>query len=172
MRAAGVDGKLRERQAVIAAESQQAEAEISGPATDRMQGDGRPHPYRHSRTTVEVSSTTKTKWASTMKITTVGINLAKKVFQVYGINDAWQGGVEEAVAARPDGRVLRQPAALSDRHGGLRQRAPLGSQAAEHEPQGAADGSAVRQAVQHRLANSGVKSGFCSAATAIAWGSL
>lgn len=41
-----------------------------------------------------------------MKITIVGIVIAKNVFQVHGIDDAWQGGVEEAAAARPDGRFF------------------------------------------------------------------
>ena len=34
-----------------------------------------------------------------MKITTIGIDLAKNVFQVHGVDDAWQGRGEEATAA-------------------------------------------------------------------------
>ena len=73
-----------------------------------------------------MSPTTEPKGTSTMKITTVDIDLAKNVFQVHGIDDAWQGSAEEANAARPDGRVLRQTAALSDGHGSLRQCASMG----------------------------------------------
>jgi hypothetical protein len=39
------------------------------------------------------------KEVSIKKITAVGIDLAKNLFQVHGVDDAWQGDVEEAVAA-------------------------------------------------------------------------
>jgi transposase len=44
-------------------------------------------------------------------------------------------------------RVLRQPAAMPDRHGGLRQRPPLGPRAEQAGPRGQADAAAVRQTV-------------------------
>jgi transposase len=76
------------------------------------------------------------KGASTMKITTVGIDLAKNVFQVHGIDE--HGKVIKKQLKRDQmAAVLRQPAAVPGRDGGLRQRAPLGAQAAGHGSHGA-----------------------------------
>jgi len=51
------------------------------------QWDGRPQPKRHRCAKVEVSSTTERKGASEMKLTTVGIDLAKSVFQIHGVDE-------------------------------------------------------------------------------------
>ena len=46
-----------------------------------------------------------TKRASTLKATTVGIDLAKNVFQVHAVDGAWSGRVAQATA-RPVNRMI------------------------------------------------------------------
>ena len=48
-----------------------------------------------------------------MKLTTVGIDLAKNVFQIHGIDEHGKGTREEATAPRPDGAVLRERSTVS-----------------------------------------------------------
>ena len=66
-----------------------------------------------------------------MKITTVGIDLAKNVFQVHGVDERGKVVLRKQLRRDQMARVLRQSAAVPDRHGGVRQRAPLGAEAAE-----------------------------------------
>lgn len=49
-----------------------------------------------------------------MKVTTVGIDLAKNVFQLHDVNEL--GHPQEAVKAQLDGRVLRKFPTLFNRH--------------------------------------------------------
>ncbi|MDB5890763.1 MAG: hypothetical protein JWP47_1594 [Polaromonas sp.] len=67
------------------------------------------------------------KRASAMKHMTVDIDLEKNVFQVHGIDDAWQGAGKTATSPRSDGHVLRQHPSVSDQHGSLQQRPLLGA---------------------------------------------
>jgi hypothetical protein len=58
-----------------------------------------------------------------MQISTIGLDIAKNVFQVHGID----AGEKVVVSSRPGVEVLRSSAALPDWHGGLRHRALLGT---------------------------------------------
>ena len=57
-----------------------------------------------------------------MKVTKVGIDLAKNVFHFHGVNKFGKTVIKKAAAQRPDGRILRQLASLPARDGSLRQR--------------------------------------------------
>ena len=84
-----------------------------------------------------------------MKLTAVGIDLAKQVFQIHGIDQ--HGKVLVRRQLRRDQMatdVLRQPSSLLGRDGGLRRRSPLGAQAAGNGAHRASDSSAVRQALR------------------------
>ena len=86
-----------------------------------------------------------------MKLIRVGVDLAKNVFQVHGVdrnekpvwrrrltrNNWLDGGARAAVGAR-----------LSDRHGSVQRGAPLGAQAAGARLHGQVDRAAVREAVR------------------------
>ena len=61
-----------------------------------------------------------------MEITTVGIDLAKNVFQVHAIGGAGRSHRPASAKAGSGGALLPQACALPDRHGGLRQRAITG----------------------------------------------
>src|SRR5215469_7506047 len=67
-----------------------------------------------------------------MNTTTIGFDIAKKVFQVHGAGE----------------RVLRQLATLPDWDGGLWKRAPLGAEAVRARAHGQADCSAICEAVR------------------------
>ena len=54
-----------------------------------------------------------------MKVTTVGIDLAKNVFQVHGVDERGKVVLRKQLKRERGGSVLRQPAAVPDRHGGL-----------------------------------------------------
>ena len=83
-----------------------------------------------------------------MNITPVGIDLAKYVFQVHGVDERGKVGVAQATEARAGGELLRSTAAVPDRDGGLRQRALLGAQTHGARAHGEADGAAVCEAVR------------------------
>jgi transposase len=87
-----------------------------------------------------------------MKITTIGIGLAKNVFQVHGVDAHGKATLKkqlkEATQARPDGGMLCEFAAVPGRDGSMWQRALLGKEAARIWPYGQANGAAVRQAVR------------------------
>ena len=63
-----------------------------------------------------------------MNITTIGIDLAKTVFAVHGVNEHGRA-VLKKIETRSGYGVLRKPISLSDWDGGVWERAPLGSQA-------------------------------------------
>jgi hypothetical protein len=63
--------------------------------------------------------------AVAMQITTIGLDIAKNVFQVHGIDAAENRS--EATSARPNTGVLRGAAALPCGHGGLRDISLLGT---------------------------------------------
>ena len=82
-----------------------------------------------------------------MKVTTVGIDLAKNVFQVHGVDERGRWCCASA-AARATGRGLCRAAAVPDRHGGVRRRTSLGAGATSSRLQRTVDRAAVRQAVR------------------------
>ena len=61
------------------------------------------------------------------EVSTIGLDLAKSVFQAHGADASGSGPVPQEAAAAPGAHVLRRPAALHGGDGGLRQRAPLGA---------------------------------------------
>ena len=61
-------------------------------------------------------------------ITTMGLDIAKPVFQVHGVDDDnWPSGYSPPVEAWPGSCVLSEAASMSGRHRGLRLVAPLGA---------------------------------------------
>jgi hypothetical protein len=58
-----------------------------------------------------------------MQVTTIGLDIAKNVFQVHGI-DATE---KEATSSRPVDQVLRSAGAVPYRHGSLRHGTLLGA---------------------------------------------
>jgi transposase len=62
-----------------------------------------------------------------MQITTIGLDIAKNVFQVHGIDAAEKVVVKETASSRSGDEVLRSFAALPHWHGSLRQCALLGT---------------------------------------------
>ena len=81
-----------------------------------------------------------------MQITTIGLDLAKSVFQVHAI-DA-EGDVVDRKALRR-AQVLRFFASFdpAGRHGSLRDDASLGTRAEKAWPRGAADAASLREAL-------------------------
>jgi hypothetical protein len=62
-----------------------------------------------------------------MNITTIGLDLAKSVFQVHGVDAPGCGSQVASTVA--DAAVFRQVASLPGRHGGLRHVTLLGARA-------------------------------------------
>ena len=59
-----------------------------------------------------------------MNIVTVGIDLAKNIFALHGIDQSGKQFIEAESSARPIAGNSRPPATLPDRHGSLLRRAP------------------------------------------------
>ena len=83
-----------------------------------------------------------------MQVTTIGLDIAKNVFQVHGADRQRPCGSQEEADALQGARVLRQPAALPRWARGLRRRPLLGTSADPARARGPADGAAVRQALR------------------------
>lgn len=83
-----------------------------------------------------------------MQVTTVGLDLAKNVFQVHGVNGHGKVVLRKQLRRDQVAAFYANPSCLFDRYGGLFERAPLGAQAAGLGPRRSPDGSAVRQAVR------------------------
>ena len=83
-----------------------------------------------------------------MKITTVGIDLAKNVFQVHGIDERGNAVLRKQLRRAQVAVFFWEFTAMPDWHGSLRQRTLLGPYAAALRTHRAADGLAVRQAVR------------------------
>ncbi len=62
-----------------------------------------------------------------MQITTIGLDIAKNVFQVHGIDARREGRRSEATAAQPNTGVLQSLVAVPYRNGGLRHGSLLGA---------------------------------------------
>ena len=63
-----------------------------------------------------------------MKITTIGVDLAKAVLQVHGVDEHGQVGLRKQLKRKGCGELLRESRALPDRHGSLWERALLGEE--------------------------------------------
>jgi hypothetical protein len=61
-----------------------------------------------------------------MQLSTIGVDLAKNVFQVHGVDNA-EGHHHPSVAAQAGHRFLEQDSCLPGRYGSLRNRSLLGS---------------------------------------------
>ena len=83
-----------------------------------------------------------------MNITTVGIDLAKNVFQVHGIDQHGKVVLKKQLKRAQVAPFFRQPFCLLDRDRSLRQRSSLGAQAADDGSHRAIDGPAIRQALR------------------------
>jgi hypothetical protein len=64
-----------------------------------------------------------------MTIVTIGLDLAKSVFQVHGVDGDGRDRADEAAASQADGAFLFKAAAVLDRDGGVRNGPSLGSKA-------------------------------------------
>jgi hypothetical protein len=82
-----------------------------------------------------------------MKKTTIGIDLAKTVFQIHGVDDHGKPVLRKRLD-RSKMLILCQATALFGRNGSVWQRALLGTQADCHGTYRQADGTAIRQAVR------------------------
>jgi hypothetical protein len=60
------------------------------------------------------------------EIVTIGLDIAKNVFQLHGVD---RSGTIVLRKAQPASRLLQHPSALPDRDGGLRDGSPLGPHA-------------------------------------------
>src|SRR5262249_34177368 len=63
------------------------------------------------------------------EITVIGIDIGKNSFHIVGLDRRGAIVLRSEVVPRPSGNTARQPAAVSDRHGGLRRRPPSEPQA-------------------------------------------
>jgi hypothetical protein len=83
-----------------------------------------------------------------MSIVTIGIDLAKTIFAVHGVNE--RGKAERVKPKVPRARLLppnRQPATVPNRHGSLQRLTPLGAPVPSTRPHGPAHRSQVCQPV-------------------------
>src|SRR5262249_23840349 len=81
------------------------------------------------------------------EVTTIGLDLAKHVFQVHGVDAEGSDGSAQAASACAGSGVLWSTAALSGWPGGVRDGALLGAGVARAWPRGATDASAIREGV-------------------------
>jgi len=81
-----------------------------------------------------------------MKLTTIGLDLAKNIFQVHGTDERGKAILRKTL--KRGAEVLCQFACVPDRDGGVRERASLGAQTDRTRSYGEADGAAVREAVR------------------------
>ena len=69
-----------------------------------------------------------------MQITTIGLDLAKNVFQVHGVDAAGQAVVRKSLRRSQMVAIFRQVASLPGRHRGVRHVASLGARADQARP--------------------------------------
>ena len=82
-----------------------------------------------------------------MKITTIGIDLAKAVLQVHGVDKHGKVGLRKQLKRKDVVSFFANLEPCLDRHGSLWERALLGEEALGAGPYGASDGPAVCEAV-------------------------
>lgn len=83
-----------------------------------------------------------------MKMTTVGIDLAKNVIQVHGVDERGKAVLRKPLKREQVASFFATLPPLPDRHGSLRQRASLGEEAGSVRAYRKADGPAVRQTLR------------------------
>ena len=81
-------------------------------------------------------------------VTTIGLDIAKSIFQVHGVDAAGQVVVRRQLKRRYVPGVLREAASLPNRHRGLRLIASLVARAPGARAQGATDASGLREALR------------------------
>ena len=86
--------------------------------------------------------------ATTMEITTVGLDLAKNVFQGSRDRQHRRSGRPALSKTGSGDPVLQQAPAVSHRHGGVRHEPSLGARAGRSRSRGAADAAGLRQALR------------------------
>src|SRR6266478_4102414 len=102
-------------------------------------------PLRHLSAKL-LSDRISSEWEPSMgEVTTIGLDLAKHVFQVHGV-DAEGATVLRKQLRRPG--VLQSTAALSGWPGGVRDGALLGAGVARAWPRGATDAGAIRESLR------------------------
>src|SRR5262245_30112882 len=103
-------------------------------------------PLRHLSAkllSVRISS----EWEPSMgEVTTIGLDLAKHVFQVHGVDAEGATVLRKQLRCTGSG-VLQSTAALSGWAGGVRDGALLGAGVARAWPRGATDAGAIREGV-------------------------
>jgi transposase len=82
------------------------------------------------------------------QISTIGIDIAKTVFQVHGIDGSGEPVVRRQLRRRQVLSFFCKTARLSYWHGSLRHITPLGARACEAGPRGAADATALCEALR------------------------
>jgi hypothetical protein len=82
-----------------------------------------------------------------MKITTIGIDLAKNVFQVHGVDERGKAVLKKQLKRDQMAVFFAKTAGVPDWYGSLRQFAPLGQKTPGFRTYGAIDGPTVRQAL-------------------------
>ena len=83
-----------------------------------------------------------------MKMTTIGLDLAKNMFQLHGVDEAGPVVLKNNCKTRASFTVLRPVGTVSDWHGSLRRGAPLGEGIREIRTYGKAHGPAVRETLR------------------------
>ena len=83
-----------------------------------------------------------------LEITTVGLDLAKNVFQAHGADASGRVVLAPEAATRSGAGVLQPAAALPGRDGSLRRCSFLGSRAGPFGPRRAAHPARLRQALR------------------------
>ena len=101
---------------------------------------------------VIVMQTNHMRGSSTCRLARIGLDLAKNVFQIHGVDASRQGRGHAAAAARAGDRVLQQlPPCLvgmeACAHGSL-----LGARTDEARPYGAADAGELREGLRQAVA--------------------
>src|SRR5256884_7505768 len=104
-------------------------------------------PLRHLSAKL-LSDRISSEWEPSMgEVTTIGLDLAKHVFQVHGVDAEGEGAAQAASACAGSG-VLQSTAALSGWPGGVRDGALLGAGVARAWPRGATDAGAIRESLR------------------------
>ena len=87
------------------------------------------------------------KGASMSSVVTIGLDLAKSIFQIHGVDDAGRPMLRRRLSRHELVSYLRQALALPNRDGGLFCCAPLGTRTLSRRPFRSVDPAAIRQAV-------------------------
>ena len=82
-----------------------------------------------------------------MKVKTIGIDLAKDVFGVHGVDIAREDAGAQVRYAQAPARLAGKAGALPGGDGSVRLGTPLGARDREARPHGEADESTVREAL-------------------------